>query len=205
MDELVPAWFEAAEHVVEASLGAALVGAWLLALAFQLAGPYAAAAGRKVSVKLAADILSTGFGLLRAMTLVCVFLLSFIYFYPDVVLSNDLPITGGIAACFALAAMVMKLIDDSPGGRWGFRRESILLGVGAALYVVPYVLGTQLTDVAGSIGPIGRDLTAGLISSHNQSTAVALCALSQELALLLGAVAVVYTLRRPSPSSEARA
>ncbi len=197
MDELEPTWFEGAERFVEAAIGASLVALWLLALALHLAGPYVGRVAKRMKVRLAADVLATSFGLLRGAALVSVFLASFIYFYPDVLLSNDLPVTGGLAACLALAAMLARLVDSSPGARRSFGPQSILLGLGALLYVVPYVLGTQLTDITGSLGPVGRQLTAGLVSSQNQALAVGLSAASQEIALLLGAVAVVYVLRMP--------
>ena len=52
---------------------------------------------------------------LRDLILVQVFLGSFIFFYPDVVAGQDLPITGGLAAVCAFAVLLIKLIRH--GGR----------------------------------------------------------------------------------------
>ena len=77
-----------------------------------------------------------------------VFIGSFIFFYPDVVTGQDLPITGGLAAVCAFAVLLIKLMrhsDESTAFRW----QVILIGLGAMLYIVPYLLGVQMTKLHG--------------------------------------------------------
>jgi hypothetical protein len=187
--------FEAAERFVEGTIGAALVPLWILAVTSHLARPYLLAMRGKFGVRLAADMWSTVSAVIGDFLILAVFLTSFIFFYPDVVTANDLPITGGLAASLAFAVLVMKLTDPDVLGRRTFRLQAVLLGLGAALYVVPYILGTQLTEVFHPIGPIGRDMTTALLGSHNREGALALCSLSQEIVGVLGLLAVVYVLR----------
>ena len=190
---MVPA-FEAAERFVEGTIGAALVPLWLLALTAHLAGPYMLAMRGKFGVRLAADMWSTVSAAVRNLLLLQVFLASFIFFYPDLVTSNALPITGGLAGSLAFAVLVLKLIDPAALRPRAFRVQAILLGLGAVLYVVPYLLGTQLTDVAQPLGPFGPGTAPALLGSHNYVGALALCAVAQTIVGLLGLFAVVHVL-----------
>lgn len=193
MEDMLPA-FEAAERFVEGTIGAALVPLWLLALTAHLAGPYMLAMRTKFGVRLAADMWSTVSAGVRNLLLIQVFLASFIFFYPDLVTSNTLPITGGLAGALAFAVLVLKLIDPVVLKPRAFRLQAILLGLGAVLYVVPYLLGTQLTDVAQPIGPFGPGTALPLLGSHNYVGALALCAVSQTVVGVLGFFAVAYVL-----------
>jgi tellurite resistance protein TehA-like permease len=71
-----------------------------------------------------------------------------------------------------------------------------LIGLGASLYLVPYLLGVQVTTVNSSIS---NQLASILVSSHNQTIALALCYLSGFVAGIMGLVAVAYNLRLASP------
>ena len=90
---------------------------------------------------------------LRDIILVQVFLGSFIFFYPDVVAGQDLPITGGLAAVCAFAALLIKLMTERRRDVNGYRWQVILIGLGAALYIVP-VLPRRPDDRADR--PAGR-------------------------------------------------
>jgi hypothetical protein len=90
--------FGAAEQFIEGTIAAALVALWLLAVALHLARPYMLAMTRKFTLRLGADLWWTIYVGMRDVFLLQVFLGSFIFFYPDVVKNNDLPITGGLAA-----------------------------------------------------------------------------------------------------------
>jgi hypothetical protein len=201
VESTVPA-FEAAERFVEGTIGAALVALWILALAAHLAGPYMLAMRAKFEVRLAADMWATISAVVRNALLLQVFLASFIFFYPDLVISNALPITGGPAATLAFGVLVMKLTDPELLRPRAFRIQAILLGLGAALYVVPYILGTQLTEIVHPIGPIGRDMTSALLGTQNHEGALALCAVSQALVGLLAILAVAYAMQRPPHRSD---
>jgi hypothetical protein len=188
--------FGAAEQFIEGTIAAALVALWLLAVALHLARPYMLALTRKFTLRLGADLWWTIYVGMRDVFLLQVFLGSFIYFYPDVVKNNDLPITGGLAGAFAFAALILKLMTRGDADARSFQAQTFLIGIGASLYLVPYLLGSQVTMVNSSIA---TQLASILVSSQNPTWALVLCYLSQAIVGVLGVAAVVYNLRLASP------
>jgi len=69
----------------------------------------------------------------------------------------------------------------------------LLLGLGATLYVVPYMLGVQVTAIGTDTA---NQLASLLVSSKNPDVALWLCYLSSALVGILGAIAVIYNLRQ---------
>ena len=69
----------------------------------------------------------------------------------------------------------------------------LVLALGATLYILPYILGVQLTAIDD---PTAQSLANALVSSHNLPLAMPLCYLSGALAGILGLVAVAYNLRQ---------
>jgi hypothetical protein len=189
----VSGFFDAGESFVEGTIAAALVALWLLTLALHLARPYMVRTLGKFTLRLGADLWWIIYVALRDILLVQVFLGSFIFFYPDVVGGQDLPITGGIAAACAFGALLLKLTSHGEGDTRSFRWQTILLGVGSVLYIGPYLLGVQLTE-------IGQDwsnqLASIFVSSQNPGWGLALCYLSALAVGLMGLAAVIYNLRR---------
>ncbi|MGA2512373.1 MAG: hypothetical protein ABSG37_01970 [Candidatus Limnocylindrales bacterium] len=190
--------FGAAEQFVEGTIAAALVALWLLAVALHLARPYMLALTRKFTLRLGADLWWTIYVGMRDVFLLQVFLGSFIFFYPDVVKADDLPITGGLAAVCAFGALMLKLMTRADADARSFNAQTFLIGLGATLYLVPYLLGVQVTTVGSSIS---NQLASVLVSSQNQTIALALCYLSALLVGIMGLVAVVYNLRLASPAA----
>jgi hypothetical protein len=189
--------FGAAEQFIEGTIAAALVALWLLAVALHLARPYMLALTRKFTLRLGADLWWTIYVGMRDVFLLQVFLGSFIFFYPDVVKNNDLPITGGLAAVCAFGALLIKLMTRADADARSFQAQTFLIGAGAGLYLVPYLLGSQVTTVGTSIS---NQLASILVSSQNPTIALALCYLSAFLVGVMGLVAVAYNLRLASPS-----
>jgi hypothetical protein len=189
--------FGAAEQFIEGTIAAALVALWLLAVALHLARPYMLALTRKFTLRLGADLWWTIYVGMRDVFLLQTFLGSFIFFYPDVVAKNDLPITGGLAAVCAFAALLLKLMTRADADPRSFQAQTFLIGIGATLYLVPYLLGVQVTTVGSSISD---QLASVLVSSHNPTVALALCYLSGFLVGLMAIVAVIYNLRIASPA-----
>jgi hypothetical protein len=189
--------FGAAEQFIEGTIAAALVALWLLAVALHLARPYMLMLTRKFTLRLGADLWWTIYVGMRDVFLLQVFLGSFIFFYPDVVKNNDLPITGGLAAVCAFGALLLKLMTRADADARSFNAQTFLIGIGAGLYLVPYLLGSQVTTVGSSIS---NQLASILVSSQNQTIALALCYFSALLVGILALVAVVYNLRLASPS-----
>ena len=187
--------FSAGEGFMEGTIAAALVVLWVLALGLHLAQPYMARTTGKFTLRLGADLWWIIYVALRDIFLVQVFLGSFIFLYPDVVKSKDLPITGGLAAVCAFAALLIKLMTKGVGDLRGMRLQTLLIGVGAVLYVGPYFLGTQMTLLAGKLTDQYMPL---MVTSRNPDLALPLSYISAALIGVLGIVAVVYNLRQTS-------
>jgi len=203
--EQVSGFFDAGEGFLEGTIAAALVVLWVLVVSLHLARPYMVAGVGKFTLRLGADLWWIIFVALRDIFTVQVFLGSFIFFYPDVVSGMDLPVTGGLAAVCAFAALLIKLMTKGDADvRWS-QVQTILLGLGATLYIVPYVMGVQATELTG------RNITQLvplLVSSQNPDLALPLCYISAALVGILAVVAVAYNLaqtmsRRPVPGVEA--
>jgi hypothetical protein len=190
----VSGFFDAGESFVEGTIAAALVLLWLLVVALQLARPYMLANLRKFTLRLGADLWWIIYVGVLNLILINVFLGSFIFFYPDVVGGQDLPITGGLAAACAFGALMFKLMRGD-GDLTSQRAQTVLIGLGAALYLGPYILGVQLTGVTGQRV---EQLANFFTSSRNPDLALPLCYFSAVLVGVLALVAVIYNLREAS-------
>jgi hypothetical protein len=199
----VSGFFDAGEAFIEGTIAAVLVVLWVAALALHMARPYMAKTTGKFSLRLGADLWWIIYVGLRDIITLNVFLGSFIFFYPDVVTGQDLPVTGGLAAVCAFAVVLIKLMTKGDTDRRWFVAQVLLLALGATLYLGPYLLGVQTTLLSGQrldqFGPL-------LVSSKNSELALPLCYLSAALAGILGLVAVGYNLRlttvsRPEPQT----
>jgi hypothetical protein len=185
--------FSAGEEFIEGTIAAALVALWLLVVALYLARPYMTANLGKFSLRLGADLWWIVYVAVRDILVVQVFLGRFIFFYPDVVGGRDLPITGGLAAVCAFSVLLIKLMTKGDADLRWYRVQVLLLGLGATLYIVPYLLGVQVTQIGTDSA---NQLAAVFVSSQNPGLALPLCYLSGALVGILALVAVVYNLRQ---------
>jgi len=192
----VSGFFDAGESFVEGTIAAALVVLWVLAVAMHLGRPYMVRTTGKFTLRLGADLWWIIYVALRDLIVVQVFLGSFIFFYPDVVKAQDLPITGGLAAVCAFVVLLIKLMTRGDADVRAYRWQVLLLGIGAALYITPYLLGSQATMLHGQHVD---QLMPLLVTSKNPDLALPLCYLSAAATGVLGLVAVVYNLRRAQP------
>jgi hypothetical protein len=184
--------FSAGEAFVEGTIGAALVVLWVLTLALHLGRPYMVRTTAKFTLRLGADLWWIIYVALRDILTVQVFLGSFIFFYPDVIKGQDLPITGGLAAVCAFAVLLIKLMTRGDTDSRGYMAQVLLLGLGSTLYVLPYFLGTQMTMLHGARVD---QIMPFLVTSKNPDLALPLCYISAALAGILGLIAVFYNLR----------
>ena len=191
--EQVSGFFDAGESFVEGTIAAALVALWLLAIALHVARPYMVANLHKFTLRLGADLWWIIYVALRDILVLQVFLGSFIFFYPDVVAGKEMPITGGLAGVFALAVLVIKLTTRGDADLKWFRIQAVLLAIGATIYMIPYFIGVQVTQLDNDTA---RYLASIFVSSQNLAVAMPLCYISGALAGLLGLYAVVYNLRQ---------
>ena len=148
----VSGFFDAGESFVEGTIAALLVAFWIIVVAVQLARPYMLRNLQKFTLRLGADLWWIIYVGLREILIVSLFLGGFIFLYPDVVAGNPLPITGGLATVCAFLVLYLKLVSKGEADARSYRIETLLLGLGATLYVVPYVLGVQVMTVDGAQG-----------------------------------------------------
>ncbi|MEO5965335.1 MAG: hypothetical protein ABIR11_07715 [Candidatus Limnocylindrales bacterium] len=188
----VSGFFDAGEGFIEGTIAAALVILWILSVALHLARPYMVRTTGKFTLRLGADLWWIIYVALRDLILLQVFLGSFIFLYPDVVAGQELPITGGLAAVCAFAALLIKLMTKGDADLRGMRLQVLLIGLGAVLYIGPYFFGTQMTLLTGNVTDRVMPL---LVSSKNPDLALPLCYLSGLLIGILGLTAVGYNLR----------
>ena len=195
----VSGFLDAGEGFVEGTIAAVLVILWILSVALHLARPYMLRTTGKFTLRLGADLWWIIYVALRDLILLQVFLGSFIFLYPDVVTGQDLPITGGLAAVCAFAALLIKLMTKGDADVNGMRAQVLLIGLGSVLYITPYLFGSQMTMLTGNLTDRVMPI---LVSSKNPDLALPLCYLSAAAIGVLGAVAVAYnfrlsTIRRP--------
>lgn len=195
--EQVSGVFDAGESFVEGTIAAALVAIWLLVLALHMARPYMLTNLRKFTLRLGADLWWIAYVSLRDILLAQVFLGSFIFFYPDVVSGQDLPITGSVAAACAFAALLLKLTSKGEGDMRSFRWQAWLLAAGALLYIGPYMLGVQLTEIDTGFA---KQLASVLVTSQNVGWGLWLSYLSALAVGVMALIAVVYNLRQTTTS-----
>lgn len=194
----VTAFFTFGEMFIEQTIAAALVVLWVVVFALHVGRPYMVRSAGKFTLRLGADLWWIIYVGLRDILLVQVFLGSFIFFYPDVVTMDalELPITGGLAAACAFGVMVIKLMTRGDADVNGYRWQVILIGLGATLYIVPYILGAQMTQLSGGIID---QVMPFLVAAKNPALAIPLTYISAAIVGILGVVAVVYNLRQTGP------
>ncbi len=189
------------EQFIEGTLAAVLPILWLVILALHLGRPYMLGMMSKFTLRLGADLLWMVYAGARDFLIVTGFVMSFMYFFPDVVNENALPVTGGLAASCLFAVLLVKLVskgDDNDARVYTI--TSFLLALGGLLYLIPYVLGTQANAVAA--GGLGNISTA-LVSNTNPILGAWLSLTATGVVAVLGIIAVVYSLRAPAkPAAE---
>jgi hypothetical protein len=172
-----------------------LVVVWLLVVALHLARPYMLANLQKFTLRLGADLWWLVYLALRDGLVVMAFVFSFMFFLPDVVGMLPLPITGSLAAACAFAVLVLKLVTRGDADDRAFMAQTYLLGLGAALYIVPFVFGVEAGGLPGAAGAVA----AFLVTTTNPAWAIPLTYLSMAIVGALGAIAVVHNLREAAP------
>ncbi len=115
---------------------------WTMALILHLGRPYVLRTLRRCGLRLGADIWWMSYLLIRDAVLLLTFGLSWIYFNPNIVVNQALPITGPLAALCLLLALAVKLsrrVDDDVNAYRGplvfaveATSQSYLAGFGAA-------------------------------------------------------------------------
>jgi hypothetical protein len=195
---IVNALLDGGEGFLEGTLAAALPMLWLLIIALHLARPYMVRTTMKFSLRLGADIWWVLYVGLRDVLITVTAIMSFMFLYPDVVLGNALPIGGSLATVALFAAILVKLVADADNDPRAFKIVSTLLGVGSALYLVPTLLGVQLSAV--DWGPFWSGVAKALATDTDQNVALAFCWFAIIAVAIMGLIALWYNLRVPTKS-----
>jgi len=196
---IIKAFLTGGEQFLEGTMAAALPLLWMLVVALHLARPYMVRTTQKFSLRLGADIWWVLYIGLRDLMIALTAIFSFMFLYPDVLLSNSLPIGGSLATVALFGALLVKLFADADNDPQAFKLVSTLIGAGSALYLVPTMLGVQLSEV--NWGPFWTGVGKALTTTTDQTVAVGLCWFSVVAIAVMGLVAVAYNLRGPSDTS----
>lgn len=196
---IINAFLQGGEQFLEGTMAAALPLLWMLVVALHLARPYMVRTTQKFSLRLGADIWWVLYIGLRDLMIALTAILSFMFLYPDVLLSNSLPIGGSLATVALFGALLVKLFADADNDPQAFKLVSTLLGAGSALYLVPTMLGVQLSQV--NWGPAWTDVGKALTTTTDQGVALGLCWFAVVAIAVMGLVAVAYNLRGPADRS----
>jgi hypothetical protein len=190
------------EAFLEGTLAAVLPIVWLAILGLQLGRPYILDMIDRFTLRLGADLLWLIYVALRDLMIVSGVVMSFMFFFPDVVTGTNLPITGGLAAATLFAILLIKLMGDPDHDPRLFKITTWLLGLGALFYFVPYILGVQAAGIA--TGQLA-DISNAMVSATNPNWALAFAYISIALLAIMGAIAAIYAIRtggRPESSTE---
>jgi hypothetical protein len=179
------------EQFLEGTLAAILPIIWLAILGLHLGRPYILDMIDRFTLRLGADLLWLIYIALRDLLIITGVIMSFMFFFPDVVVTDQLPLTGGLAAAALFGALLVKLMGDPDHNLPDFQLVTGLLGLGAIFYFVPYILGVQANAVTtGSLASI----SSFLVTSSNPTWGVGMAYVSIALLAIMGAVAAGYTL-----------
>src|SRR5271166_3674173 len=86
------------EQFLEGTLAAVLPIMWIMILGLHLGRPYILDMIGRFTLRLGADLLWLIYIAIRDILIVTGVVMSFMFFFPDVVVTDNLPITGGLAA-----------------------------------------------------------------------------------------------------------
>lgn len=190
------------EAFLEGTLAAAVPIVWLAILGLHLGRPYILDMIDRFTLRLGADLLWLIYVALRDFMILSGVVMSFMFFFPDVVVGQNLPITAGLAAATLFAVLLIKLMGDPDHNPQLFTLTTWLLALGAAFYFVPYMLGVQLMGVA--TGQFA-DFANAMVSATNPVWAVGFSYVSIALLAIMGAIAAIYAIRtggRPELAAE---
>ncbi|HEV2581611.1 MAG TPA: hypothetical protein VGT44_12230 [Ktedonobacteraceae bacterium] len=181
-----------AEQFLEGTLAAILPVLWLALLGLHLGRPYILSMIDRFTLRLGADLLWLIYIALRDFLILSGVVMSFMFFFPDVVSTDQLPITGGLAASALFAVLLIKLMGDPDNNLRDFRLVTYLLGLGALLYFIPYLFGVQFNNI-GTTGTLAN-ISTFLVSNTNPQWAVGIGYVSTALFAIMGAIAAGYTI-----------
>ena len=119
---------------------------WVMTLALILSRPYMIRMLHKFTLRFGADIWWLSYVLLRDSAMLSTFALGIVFFYPNLVKGNALPLTGSLATALLLVALAVKLTRDADDNASDYRVTTGLVLVASTMYLVPQVFGVESAD-----------------------------------------------------------
>lgn len=132
---------------------------WTMTLMLHLGRPYVLRTLRRCGLHLGADIWWMSYLLIRDAVLLITFALSWIFFAPNIVANDALPITGPLAALCLLLALAVKLSRRVDDDVTAYRLATGFLVLGATLYYGAQVFAVEATS-QGYLAGFGQAFTS---------------------------------------------
>src|SRR5260370_36842582 len=101
-----------AEQFLEGTLAAILPVIWLAILGLELGRTYILQMIERFTLRLGADLLWLIYAGLRDFLVISGVVMSFMFLFPDVVTTDQLPLFGGLAASALFGVLLVKLMGD---------------------------------------------------------------------------------------------
>ena len=181
------------------SLVALLPMLWIATLAFYLMRPYAIRTLRKLSLRFAADVFWLTYVLLRDTLLIATFVVSLMFFYPNLLHDDALPVSATLSAVLLLWVLLIKMVRDPDENPADYRLSVVLLTIGSAFYLVPLTLGIEMTSQSHLSGAV-----TFFTSNSNFDLAIALFYVSIALIAITAAYIFGYVVMQAAPKGGAQ-
>lgn len=177
------------------SLVAALPMLWIAMLVFYLMRPYAIRTLRKLSLRFAADVFWLSYVLIRDALLIITFVISLVFFYPNLLHEDALPVTATLSTVCVFWALLLKMVRDPDENPADYRASVVLMVLGSMLYLVPLTFGIEVTSQSHLSGAVQF-----LTSNTNFDLAIACFYVALVLVIATAAYIVGYVVTRAAPS-----
>lgn len=119
---------------------------WTMTLMMHLGRPYVIRTLRRCGLRLGADIWWMSYLLIRDALMLLTFALSWVFFLPNVVATEAMPLTGPLAALLLLLSLAVKLSRRVDDDIQAYRLSTIFLVAGATLYYGALVFAVEATS-----------------------------------------------------------
>jgi hypothetical protein len=177
------------------SVVAFLPALWTTILLLHIGRPYLTRVLRKSGLRFGADVWWMSYVLMRDAFMLATFVLSFVFFLPNLVGTLPLPLTGSLSALFLLLALIVKLlrkVDDDLGA---YRLSTILLVIGATFYFIPQVLAVEANSLPTTFASDGYGNFVNFFeTSNNLAWAWPLTYISMAGVLAVGAFVFLWSI-----------
>ena len=177
------------------SVVAFLPALWTTILLLHIGRPYIMGVLRKSGLRFGADVWWMSYVLMRDAFMLITFVLSFIFFMPNLVANQPLPLTGSLAALFLLLALIVKLLRKVDDDLAAYRLSTILLIIAATFYFVPLVLSVEANSVSSTFASGGyANFVSFFQTKSNLAWAWPLTYISMGGVLLVGAFVFCWSI-----------